>query len=745
MSSLPEAPQAVVVGLCAHGLGMVRDLYKAGIKVIALESNPFLPAVHTRMADIRFVADISGNNVVRSLINLAMTSCFRTKPVLMLTNDRMVEAIGHHIDEITQHYLLSWSACASAILSLLQKDQIEQRCNQTGISYPRSLLAIDMAGMESVLANLRLPIIIKPTRPLSAFKTIVIETTEQIQQHKDVIASSLPVLAQEFIPGDDRKIRFGALYLDKGEVIARFEGRKLKSRPMGHTTIAVPEPNEIIHTLACRFFKGLNISGPVSLEVKEDPKGQQWVIEPTVGRTDFWAGMCSANGINLSEIEYTNVSCKPVLLQKQRSTHMWINGERHASALLWLLKNEPLKFLQYRIRGVYLDEQDIKPFLSASEKLAKRLSTGLRKRLGINRHRHIDETARSNVRKIDNLNQADELTLSLFTEASCQSIELSSEWFESLQNTVFCNDSSVGYYIGYKSEHPVAVLPLRWSQRGLLKKTESLSNYYTSFYSPIVSDEANSESFAALFRAASMDQGNAHMIRLAPMDPNSPTYAALLTALRSLGWLPFRYFCFGNWFLDVDCDWKSYLEQRPGELRSTLKRKGRKFTADGGMLEIITDPAQVESAIDDFNHVYSRSWKKPEPYPDFIPSLVRWLSKKGWLRLGVARLGGQAIAAEIWVVNHGKASIFKLAHNSDFSDYAPGTLLTAHLMKHALEHDRVHEVDYLIGDDHYKRDWMSKRRERWGLVAYNARTFWGLLFLGKEMSSRLIRQLVPRL
>ena len=43
-------------------------------------------------------------------------------------------------------------------------------------------------------------------------------------------------------------------------------------------------------------------------------------------------------------------------------------------------------------------------------------------------------------------------------------------------------------------------------------------------------------------------------------------------------------------------------------------------------------------------------------------------------------------------------------------------------MQHVIDTDHVEEVDYLTGDDAYKQDWMSHRRERIGLVAFNPRT-----------------------
>lgn len=326
----------------------------------------------------------------------------------------------------------------------------------------------------------------------------------------------------------------------------------------------------------------------------------------------------------------------------------------------------------------------------------------------------------------------------LFDRAATVYPEFAAGWFANLQRSVFTDDPGVRYYVAIRAGRPVAILPVCLARYGRARRVEALANYYTSLYSPILAPEATELDLAALLQAASREHGGAHEMRFASMDSASRSYTATFAALRSLGWVPFRYFCFGNWYLDVTSDWKTYLEQRPGELRSTLKRKGKKFAAAGGTLEIIYDLAQAEAAITDFNHVYARSWKKPEPYPDFIPGLIRWLAEQGWLRLGIARLNGQAIAAQVWIVNAGRANIFKLAYDNDYSGYAPGTLLTAHMMQHVIDVDRVREVDYLIGDDSYKRDWMNKRRERWGIAAHAPFKAKGKLGIVIESIGRLL-------
>jgi hypothetical protein len=323
-------------------------------------------------------------------------------------------------------------------------------------------------------------------------------------------------------------------------------------------------------------------------------------------------------------------------------------------------------------------------------------------------------------------------------DAAQHNVESAPEWYANLQRTVFRDDPGVCYYVKHHEDGAAAIMPVRHAKHGFIRQIEALGNFYTSLYTLPLSESGD---LAPLLLKASRAKGQAHVMRFAPLDPATPAYAALFTAMRSIGWIPFKYFCFGNWHLEVTCPWREYLQQRPGRLRNTLRRKSKKFAAAGGKLEIITGGVALDAAIADYNAVYARSWKRPELFPEFVPELVRWLAAKGWLRLGLARLEGQAIAAQIWIVAHGKASIFKLAYDEHFAEYAAGTLLTAHLMEHAIDRERVREVDYLIGDDPYKADWMSQRRERWGIVAYNPKTVIGLGLLMREALGRLVRKL----
>jgi len=60
-----------------------------------------------------------------------------------------------------------------------------------------------------------------------------------------------------------------------------------------------------------------------------------------------------------------------------------------------------------------------------------------------------------------------------------------------------------------------------------------------------------------------------------------------------------------------------------------------------------------------------------------------------------------------------KASIFRLAYDEEWKRYSPGSILTAYLMRHVINIDKVEEIDFLTGNEPYKQDWMTERRERY--------------------------------
>ncbi len=337
--------------------------------------------------------------------------------------------------------------------------------------------------------------------------------------------------------------------------------------------------------------------------------------------------------------------------------------------------------------------------------------------------------------------------LALLGRAEQQRIEFGADWYANLIDNVYAHETQthkVRLHVLRRQGRVLAVLPTVAQTGALGREVSALSNFYTAICAPALDEDVEAEDLMPLTRTLRREGARAAAYRFSPMDPESREFALLKRALGLTGLSTHSYFAFGNWYEPVQKNWADYLKDRSGQVRSTIKRNTKKFAAEGGRLEIIEGGERLEAGLAAYQAVYGQSWKVPEPYPDFVPGLIRLCAQRGWLRLGVAWLKDKPVAAQIWIVANRRADIYKLAYDEAHKALAPGTLLTALLMERVLDVDQVREIDYLIGDDPYKAAWMSQRRERFGLIAYDPLTVRGLMGLARQAVGETWRRLGPK-
>ena len=351
------------------------------------------------------------------------------------------------------------------------------------------------------------------------------------------------------------------------------------------------------------------------------------------------------------------------------------------------------------------------------------------------------------VRVYEALDELPPSCLRLFEEAGRQDFFLTQPWFRNFAGRALDGGCCLRIYgIGSKDDPGQAAGMFLARTSPLSRKLSALTNYYSSFFAPHLtgSREQREAALQALAQAISAERPRWDTIDIQPLDLNSDAFSTLVAAFRSSGFVVQTFFRFGNWYLPVNRrSFAEYMESLPSVLRSTLSRKRKKLEKSGrATIQIITGGEGLEAAIADYTKVHLGSWKVPEPYPEFIPGLIRMSSVMGALRLGLIHVDGEPAAAQIWIVHHGSALMFKLAYDERFADLSVGTILTAVLMQHVLDIDKVELVDYLSGDDAYKHDWMSHRRERWGILAMNPRTLRGAMAIIRHRGGRTMKRVV---
>lgn len=328
--------------------------------------------------------------------------------------------------------------------------------------------------------------------------------------------------------------------------------------------------------------------------------------------------------------------------------------------------------------------------------------------------------------------------LQAFTEYESENPQFGLDWLVNLASNALAGHERAVVFVASLTPDDFLALPLKLDT--LNGHAEALSTFYTSAYSPILQGGSGEALLTALFQHLLQEQ-EVKVLLLSPMLVEAPVFSRIETALANSGWKGcHRFFCFGNWVLNTQRgNYRYYLENRPSQLRNTITRKTRQFLKDNaGSLELINGEELQENALEKFSQVYNKSWKVEEPFPAFMPGLLRLAARRGWLRLGFAYYNKQAIAGQIWLVCAGKAYIYKLAYDEKFKQLSPGTVLTAYMMQHVIEGDLVSHVNFLSGDDSFKKDWMNERREFFGIAAYNSRTLRGALRLtGYLVKTRL--------
>ncbi|WP_315763742.1 GNAT family N-acetyltransferase [Sphingomonas sp. Y38-1Y] len=254
----------------------------------------------------------------------------------------------------------------------------------------------------------------------------------------------------------------------------------------------------------------------------------------------------------------------------------------------------------------------------------------------------------------------------------------------------------------------------------------ALASWYTLAFDAVLIDDA-----AIALAALPVALRRLGHIELARIEAPAP----LADAFRNAGWRVAVSRMDVNWRIAPGRDFAAFWAARPGKLRSTVERKGKKAG-----LDIVIHREFDGDAWAAYEAIYEASWKGEEGSWPFLRAFAETEGTAGTLRLGVARHEGQPVAAQLWTVENGRATIHKLAYRDDAKALSPGSILSHAMFAHVIERDRPDLIDYGSGDQPYKADWMDEALPLWRIEASNPRHPVGLYMIVRGAVAALVRR-----
>jgi Acetyltransferase (GNAT) domain len=313
---------------------------------------------------------------------------------------------------------------------------------------------------------------------------------------------------------------------------------------------------------------------------------------------------------------------------------------------------------------------------------------------------------------------------------------LSREWFRNMVANGLPGDIHARFGVLMDGSSAIGIIPLQENDAAELS---SLTNCYTCIYRPLIAPQAPDEAAHLLGSALGSFCASRPLVRIECLPLDWVGLEAFVSGLRMAGLSVRRFNQFGNWYEPMQGrSWDAYLALRPGSLRELLRRRRRMLRMGEISCEIMSGADAISRGLEAYEAVYCRSWKPSEPFPRFNPELMRAAARLGSLRLGICWRAHRPIAAQLWILARGTATVMKLAHDEAHRSLSPGTLLTAAAIERFVD-EGITELDFGRGDDSYKQLWSGQRRQRIGLILANGRMSKGLATLVRHDFARLVR------
>lgn len=317
MPARASGPVALVMG---DG-DLVRPLALAGIRC-ALFAAPDEPARHSRrVSEVLPWIDHWEEQERLAGALAAWGARQESPPVAFPQTDGDLLTLSRHRERLLGplRFLL---ADHDLVATLLDKEAFGELARRLGLQVPRSVRIVAGEQPPAALAELALPLVVKPvTRhrdrwaPVGEHAKAVHAEDEaaldrlvgQLRRH------GIDAIVQEAVPGPESAIESHHAYVDaSGRLVADFTGRKIRTRPAryGHSCALEITDDASVREAGRAILAELGLSGFAKLDFKRAPDGALRLLEINP-RATLWFHPAALAGVNLAALAYADLTGGP--------------------------------------------------------------------------------------------------------------------------------------------------------------------------------------------------------------------------------------------------------------------------------------------------------------------------------------------------------------------------------------------------------------------------------------------------
>jgi hypothetical protein len=302
------------------------------------------------------------------------------------------------------------------------------------------------------------------------------------------------------------------------------------------------------------------------------------------------------------------------------------------------------------------------------------------------------------------------------------------DWF-ALWLKYFLDNNKLFIILLYKGNELSTIAPFflkNEKYKGIMnvKKIELIGNVHSPIRNLIFGDSVDNEradSVLKIFSYLTKEYKSWDILELDRIPEERNISLILQNALNNLGLRYRSHPSIGNWYLDnIHYSSERYFGNQLESFRKQIENKKNRLRKKGEWENrIITWSKSLAENLNLYDELREKSWKAPERDRDFNRDIAKLASDRGWLRFGFLFFKGIPIASQKWIVHGKTAYIWSLVYDEEFKNFSPGSILSSDICRYVIDQDRVTEIDYLVGDEPYKKFWTPSRRERRGITIFN--------------------------